>query len=134
MNESATETFNDSLERCLAHDDFLERFYVRFLDSAPEVRAAFANTDFARQARMLRASLYLMMSMQRAGTRITAQLERLAERHNKLGVRQMLYGLWLETLIRTVREVDTRFDPDVEFAWRAMLAPGIKFMKRDAPP
>lgn len=131
--DSASAAFNDSLGRCLEHPRFLERFYEIFLAMSPEVREAFADTDFTRQTRMLRASLYVVMSAGSISSGVNEQLERLATRHHALGVRKYLYGLWLTALLHAVAEHDPRFDEEIEQAWRSTLRVGVEFMKRGAP-
>ena len=61
MDHVILEQFEDSLRRCNADPDFLDRFYERFLRSSPKVREKFRGTDFIRQKRMLQASLQLLL-------------------------------------------------------------------------
>lgn len=44
MNENEIPLFNDSLERCTAGQDFLDRFYETFLAPSTEVAEKFKNT------------------------------------------------------------------------------------------
>ena len=57
MDDSTLKTFEDSLQRCNSNPNFLDRFYEVFLASSPKVKEKFAQTDFVRQKRALRASL-----------------------------------------------------------------------------
>ncbi len=122
--------FNDSLERCVAHPTFFDRFFETFLASSDEVRERFKNTNFDRQNQMLKASLYYIMLASRGDRAAHAQLEPVAERHSRkqLNIRPGLYGLWLDCLVQTVKECDPRFSPEVEHAWRATMEWGIRFM------
>ncbi len=61
MSERDIELFNDSLERCTRHSGFLDRFYELFLTSSADVAQKFTHTDFKKQKRALRISLYMMM-------------------------------------------------------------------------
>jgi hemoglobin-like flavoprotein len=60
-----------------------------------------------------------------------AHLRRLAVVHDRRhrDIRPELYDQWLTCLLQAVRECDPRYGPQVEQAWRAMLAPGISVMK-----
>ena len=133
MSESDAEVFNDSFERCLSRPGMLERFYELYLASSDEVRAKFARTDMKRQAGMLKASLFMLLSV--AGEcplpDAVAHLDRIAERHDRhhVNVEPHLYDLWLDCLVRAVREFDPRFDGRVEAAWRRVLGHGIAIMK-----
>jgi hemoglobin-like flavoprotein len=130
MSEREVELFNDSLERCTASADFLHRFYALFLASSGEVAKKFEHTDFRKQTRLLRTSLYIMM-LSSDEPEPGAHLERLAKRHGRAGldIKPELYDLWLDCLIQTAAEFDPRFDARSASAWRRVLQPGIEFMK-----
>ncbi|MFZ0149635.1 MAG: hypothetical protein WAM72_15110, partial [Xanthobacteraceae bacterium] len=74
--------FNDSIERCSCSPDFLRRFYTLFLASSDTVAKKFEHTDFRKQARMLKTSLYIMMSAS-CGSEQIVHLERLAKLHSR---------------------------------------------------
>jgi len=61
MEERILKCFDESFQRCCAEPRFLDIFYDRFLASSSKVREKFAKTDFVRQKRALRASLYLIL-------------------------------------------------------------------------
>ncbi len=132
--EQHAEQFNDSYERCIENPKppgFLHRFYEIFLSSSEEVAAKFKNTDFERQTRVLKASLYYMMLSCNGSPAAMAHLQRLARLHSRkqLDIRPELYDLWLTSLLQTVREYDPRFGQQTEVAWRHVLGYGIAFMK-----
>lgn len=122
------ERFNDSLERCLAKSDFLDRFYEIFLASSPEVRAKFAATDFAKQKRMLQASLYMIATASLGRAEANHNLENLAGQHADLGIPRWMYDVWLSSLIEAVAEADSRFNRDIEASWRSVMGYGISVM------
>lgn len=127
----ALERFDDSLRRCTADKQFFDRFYTRFLASSPRVREKFANTDFVRQKRALRASLHLiLMAAQDPEKGAEFYLAEVATRHSsaQLDVGAELYDLWLDSLLETVRETDPEFSPEVEQAWEDAMAIGIRFL------
>ena len=130
MIERDIELFNDSLERCSANADFLRRFYTLFLASSGEVAKKFEHTDFRRQTRLLRTSLYIMM-LSSDDPELGAHLERLAKLHGRAGldIKPELYDVWLDCLLRAVAEFDPMFDTQSAGAWRRVLQPGIDFMK-----
>jgi hemoglobin-like flavoprotein len=131
MEESIIETFDASLQRCNAHPRFLDLFYERFLASSPKVEAKFANTDFVRQKRALRASLYLlMMAAEDEEDGPERYLKDLARRHGAkdLDIGAEFYDLWLDSLLETVRTCDAEFDPRVEDAWERVMGVGIRYL------
>lgn len=130
MNERDIELFNDSIERCSCSPEFLRRFYTLFLASSDTVARKFEHTDLRAQARMLKTSLYMMMSATYESERIV-HLERLARRHSRadLDIEPGLYDLWLDRLVQAVTEFDPMFDDEIGTAWRRVLQPGIEFMK-----
>jgi hemoglobin-like flavoprotein len=131
MDERILEQFEDSLRRCNADPDFLDRFYERFLLSSPRVREKFKDTDFIRQKRMLQASLQLLLvAAQDDGKRGTPYLDEVAARHSasQMAIGAELYDLWLDSLLATVREVDPAWTGEVERAWESVMTVGISYL------
>lgn len=133
MEDRAMELFNDSLERCQANTRFLDRFYEIFIASDDGVAEKFAHTDLKRQQMMLKSSLFLLLEVAGRHPRgeSVVHLERIAERHDRShhDVKPELYTLWLDCMLRTVREFDMKCDDAVESAWRAVLGHGIEIMR-----
>jgi hemoglobin-like flavoprotein len=131
MNNRDIELFNDSLQRCAAKPGFLERFYEIFTAASDEVAEKFRRTNFQKQAILLKASLYLMLLAIWEKPEGQAHLERIAALHGRkmLNVRPELYDLWLDCLLRTVKEYDSDYSARTRRAWYNMLQPGINFMK-----
>ena len=122
----------ESLGRCVECETFLERFYELFMSSSPEVAKLFRNTDFERQKRVLRDSLYVMLVA--AGTTkgpAHDEVERLAGRHKDIGVTRDMFSLWLEALIQAAREHDVHFTDQLEKDWRSSLSGPIELMKSE---
>lgn len=111
-------------------DAFFGTFYQLLMDSSEAAKAAFQNTDMTKQKKMLRQSLIYMVSFGINGEP-DAFIERLAQVHSRAeqDIAPELYDLWLEALINTVRKYDSRFNHEVELAWRMALAHGITYMK-----
>lgn len=130
MDEAILEIFNDSLSRCQCNPDFISKFYSNLLSSSHKFREKFANTGFRKQNRMLKASLFMVMSACEGSKAAEKYLAQLAERHSRreLDIEPELYGRWLDSLLLTVKEVDPRFTPEVEKAWREVMSEGIKYM------
>jgi hemoglobin-like flavoprotein len=131
MTNRDIELFNDSLQRCTTRPGFLERFYEIFTASSEEVAEKFKRTNFQKQAILLKASLYLMVLAAWKKPEGHAHLERIAQLHgrNGLDIPPEFYDLWLDCLLRAVKEYDRRFDARTKRAWHNMMQSGIKFMK-----
>ena len=131
MDPQSVQKARDSLSRCNQRAEFLERFYELFVASSPDIRKKFENTDFEVQKKVLRDSLFLMLSA--AGTTAGyahVQLEKLAKRHSRddLGIKPEWYALWLETLLETVREFDPDYSDEIDAAWRDSVKEGIELL------
>jgi hemoglobin-like flavoprotein len=131
MDEKVVAAFDESLRRCDTNPNFLDIFYEKFLASSPKVQAKFANTDFSRQKRFLRASFYLiLLASEDEKHGPERYLKYLAARHSAsdLNVGAHLYDLWLDSLLQAVRECDPDYRPEVEEAWEEMMGIGIRYM------
>jgi hemoglobin-like flavoprotein len=131
VEKTLLDQVEDSLRRCNADPHFLDRFYDRFLASSPKVQEKFAGTEFARQKRALQASLQLLLVVaQDDGKKPNPYLDEVAARHGaaQLGIGAELYDLWLDSLLATVREVDSAWTPEVEEAWEAVMTVGIVYL------
>ncbi len=131
MDEKILRTFDESLRRCNAVPDFLDRFYDRFLASSPKVREKFAITDFVRQKRALRASLhYMLLAAQDEEKGPEKYLKDLALLHSRrvYNIGSEFYDLWLDSLLSAVRECDPEYGPQVETAWESVMMVGIHYM------
>lgn len=132
---SANRSFDASYERLFGEgvgidrraDRFFEKFYTHFL-ADPEVAELFAGTDMARQAGMLRKSFYHLVAFY-VSHNPSAELDRIALIHDRLGILHVLYDTWLEALIHTVREEDAGCDEITEMAWRLAMTPGLTYMR-----
>jgi hemoglobin-like flavoprotein len=132
MYRPEIELFNDSLARCLQGGQLFQRFYELFLASSAEVREKFRGTDFRKQRRMLQTSFYMLVEYIALGwPECEAYLERIAAAHGKQGrdISPHLYDLWVECLLRAVKECDHQCSSEVEAAWRYMMGAGISFIK-----
>ena len=121
----------DSLSRCSKDTGFLDRFYELFMGSSEDVREKFLETDFERQKKVLSDSLFLMLAA--AGTTkgfAHVQLEKLAKRHSRqqLDIKPEWYELWLDTLLKTVSEVDPEYSSEVDTAWRESIKDSIEVL------
>lgn len=130
--QAQIDAFRASLNRCLAKPAFLRDFYEMFVESSPEVREKFKNTDFPRQTRVLADSLYMMAvaAQLERNAGVWAEMDRLAGRHDRTGldIRPGLYDLWLDCLLRAVARHDTEYSREIELAWRETLAVGIEYL------
>lgn len=115
---------HQSYGRCNANGPFIERFYDVFLDSHPDVRRAFANTDFDRQRRLLRRTLTSAIMYAAGSGSVEREIAAMAEIHSRKGrapVQPHLYGYWLDSLITVIREFDPECDFQLERRWREAL-------------
>lgn len=123
--------FRESLERCQADAHFLNRFYSNFVIANPVVRDKFANTDMEKQKMMLHASLYMIALATQGNGAAALYLDNIAKRHSSidLDITLELYDLWLETLLKTVSEIDPEYNEQVASAWNDVLQFGIDYMQ-----
>lgn len=131
MDDRTLGIVDSSLQRCTREPRFFDRFYERFLDASPKVRERFAQTDFVRQKRALRGSLWMMLLAAEDETNGPERyLRSLADLHSsrQLDIGAELYDLWLDCLLDTVAECDPEHNPEVRAAWEQVMMVGIHYM------
>lgn len=111
-------------------DRFFQAFYSHFLADA-EINDFFRETDMPRQISMLRRSFFQLVGFY-VSCEPSAELERIALIHNRLGVDPSHYDRWLDAIVETVREYDPACEEITELAWRLALTPGITYLKLSA--
>ncbi len=130
MSAEKIDIFNKSLERIDAVDDFFERFYRRFIAANPTVAKMFHGTDMEQQYKMLKDSMDEMRKFyfEHEESSYLAALGRVHASRD-LQVTPYLFDVWLNCLVDTVGALDPSYSDEVGDAWRAIMAPGIGYMK-----
>jgi len=131
-NRDYSKLFHDSYLRCVVSDQdgFFKRFYQLFMAADPVISKMFSNTNMDRQISLLQESLLHMIDFSNSKV-ANERMQRIAAYHGsrELDIPVQMFDLWMDRLIATVRERDTRFNSHIETAWKVFLAPGIAFMK-----
>ena len=119
-----------SFARCEAAGDFSETFYDNFTNATPAIAPFFAQTDFGRQRKLMRDSVYLMVTQDVSDPEMSALLERLRKIQKSAGRRIILkfYELWLDSICATAKDLDPEWSQPLEDYWRARLRAGMEFV------
>jgi hemoglobin-like flavoprotein len=121
---------HQSYGRCLHNGRFIERFYDIFLESHPEIKSAFANTDFDRQRRLLRRTLTNSIMFAAGSQIVKREVDKMAEVHSRQGrapVEPHLYDHWVNSLLQAVREHDPRITPELEARWNKAMGSIVEY-------
>jgi hemoglobin-like flavoprotein len=88
----------------------------------------FVGTDFQRQNKLLQHGIGLLFIYAKRAN--PAILDRIAGRHahGELDIAPNMYPYFVDSLVGTVKLFDPQFNPALDEAWRAAVAPGIAFM------
>ena len=129
-DSAARDLASASYQRCSETPGFFESFYRNFFQACPEAAPRFAHTDFARQNKLLRHALGLLLIFPKQPDVEPTLLTRVAERHSRrdLDVPPSLYPPFVDSLIATIKQYDPAFTPAVEDAWRRTVAKGVGYM------
>ena len=112
--------------RCCASPGFFDTFYDIFLAKSPEIAEKFAKTDFTRQKRMLKDSIFKMVRQASFDGEARAEIERIGDLHTRqLDIRPGLYALWLDSLCAAIKQHDPGYTPALEVLWRRHMQRGI---------
>jgi hemoglobin-like flavoprotein len=119
-----------SYGRCLREKNFIERFYEIFLESHPSIRPMFEKTDFQTQRMALRHGISAAISYASGSSLTKRTMDQMADVHSRKGhapVSPDLYPHWIESLVKTVTEVDPQASPELLARWRQ----GMKIVTDD---
>ncbi|WP_036486067.1 globin family protein, partial [Myxosarcina sp. GI1] len=93
-------------------------FYNNLFTAYPEAQPLFANTNMAKQKKMLVSSLVLVVENLRNPDVLTSSLKGLGARHVKYGALPAHYPLVGNALLTTFEQyLDDKWTPDVKQAW-----------------
>lgn len=126
----------ESVKRCTARPEFTAQFYERFLAADPAIPAYFANTDFAKQQRMLAHSLSLMVRAGVRGNTLSRELIEVADGHGVQGMNipAHMYDAWVGALVYAAGRVDPEFSVDLMVAWRTFFTAQVALFVAHAKP
>jgi hemoglobin-like flavoprotein len=129
-DSEARDLASASYQRCCDRPGFFESFYRNFLTVCPEAAPRFARTDFARQNKLLRHAIGVLLIFPKQPDAEPTLLTRIAERHSRrdLAVPASLYPPFVDSLIATVKQYDPICTPEIEEAWRRTVAKGVQYM------
>ena len=119
-----------SFGRCEANGNFAETFYNNFLNSSPEIAPYFAATDFEKQRKVLRQSVYMMVTNDVADPGMRDMLGNLARIHSRAwrDIHPKLYELWLDNICKAASTLDPEWSKDLERKWRVRLRDGMQII------
>ena len=126
----AAEAVRASFDRCEASGNFAETFYGKFLNSSPEIAPYFAATDFERQRKVLRQSVYMMVTSDVADPGMQDMMGNLGRIHSRAwrDIHPKLYELWLDNICEAAKELDPEWSEELEGKWRARLRDGMQMI------
>jgi hypothetical protein len=109
---------------------FFAAFYEHFMALSPTARKHFSKIDMSQQIKMMEKSFYGLFIFY-ATKNANDYLEKVARQHSHsdLAISQMLFDVWMDALILTVKEYDSLYSNDISLSWRVVLSPGIAYMK-----
>lgn len=125
-----TRSFERVSEEFVEEDKFFDSFYKHFIHKSPAIEELFNHTDMVRQAAILREAFDHLVDFY-LSHEPGETLQMIAKSHGKFGlkIKPELYDLWMQALLESVKECDSKYDKQVELAWKLVLSPGIVYLK-----
>lgn len=108
IDEKTINIVKESMQRCLAKPEFLDRFYDEFMRS-PEIREKFENTNMVMQKIVLKSSLHLMLNVARGAAGDAMNQLAISHDRSHRNIPKNLYSLWLNAMIYAVRSTDINY-------------------------
>jgi len=123
-------SIKESFERCDELGLFSDTFYDIFMSKSDEVKLFFKDTDFAKQKKLLRATVKVLVSNDLEDSRTKKILEDIAKTHNRTGydIAPKFYKLWLDSLCETIARHDPEYSDELEMIWRNTMQESIDFI------
>lgn len=124
------EQVKKSFDRCSSNGDIIQEFYNIFLDSHPDIKPRFANTNFAQQKKLLLQGLDLTI-MYASGEPVgRIGLNRIKKSHRKaaLDILPELYPNWKNSFLQVISELDSEFNENLNQQWDLVLQKSIDFI------
>lgn len=127
---AANSQVRDSFGRATMDGTLIDKFYEIFLESHPDIKPRFANTDFTMQKKLLRHGINLALMFADGQALGRDGIARIRQSHSKekLNIPPALYKYWLDSFIKAVSLCDRKFTPQLEKEWRQVLQKTIDFI------
>ena len=127
---SLDEDVRQSFARCEQNGSFAETFYGIFLNSSPEIAPYFSATNFERQRKVLRQSVFMMIANDVTDPGMRSMMNDLGRIHSRAwrDIHPRLYELWLDSICEAASKLDPEWSDDLEEKWRARLRPGMQLI------
>ena len=124
------EDVKQSYGRACLHPNLIDQFYDIFLESHPDIKPKFQNTDFTKQKQLLKTGVIMMLAKLEGKTFWADHMNKIAESHsqNNLNIHPTLYPYWIDSLIRAVKKNDDQWTPELENNWRNVLKAGVAYI------
>jgi len=124
-----------SFGRCLTSSSgdgtFLEIFYGLFVDSHPDIKTLFSDTDLAKQRQLLQVGLNMVILFTNSDEFVAQDvLKKIRKSHCKerLNIKPELYKYWINSLIEVIQIKDSKFNDELESKWRAVLQNAVDYI------
>lgn len=131
MPETTIDAVRKSYGRVLTKRTFIPAFYKIFTNSHPSIPGMFKNTDFEKQHELLAQSINMAILFTQNNVIAKNAITRLRKSHDHehLNIKPDLYPLWIDSLIRALKECDPEFTPALEQQWREIIEPAINHIR-----
>ncbi|MDH5525999.1 MAG: globin [Nitrospirota bacterium] len=122
----------ESYRRCMEHPGFFDRFYKNLFEADRVIAGMFSESDLEKQRTMIRKAVTTLIMKHSGVQSANLALDRIADTHGKQGlnVTPYMYDVWIDTMVRTVREHDPECTLALSEAWRTMLQQGIAYINQ----
>jgi len=120
--------FNESLDRVIKCESFLDRFYDRFINSSEQTARIFEGVNMQALQSKLAKTLTLMSLANTEPWRVDEHLKGIGQYHQGLSIPKILYSSWRNSLVSTLHSCDPEFHPEIERVWHKAISVAIKKM------
>ncbi len=119
-----------SFARCFLKQDMILRFLDILVESNPEIAPHFTETDFSQITFLLRQGINCTIMYAQgvyAGKFCMKELRVYHSRKN-LAIHPKYYPYWIESLRKTVKELDPQYTEELGDLWVRVVTPAIEYM------
>ncbi len=121
-----------SLARVGLDPIFLDHLYTTFLKSHSSVSALLGSLESEKRKALMLTEIVALIQYGRGETTGKAVLDLIGLNHVWLGMEASMHRFWVESLLQTLEQFDSKWSPELKTTWAQSLKRGVEYLTTQA--